>query len=66
MKRLRVLIAMSILAVSQTNGAQGNMMRPAAGPVPVLNRFVKVDAIDFKVVLPAPPRFAPRSQLPEV
>ena len=31
------------------------MMRPAAGPVPILNRFVKVDAIDFKVVLPEPP-----------
>lgn len=46
---------MSVLVASQAGGAQGNMMRPAAGAVPILNRFVKVDAIDFKVVLPVPP-----------
>jgi acid phosphatase (class A) len=45
---------MWIVTACQTDAAQGTMTR-AAGPVPVLNRFVKVDAIDFKGVLPAPP-----------
>jgi acid phosphatase (class A) len=55
MRPFVVFVLSVVLAASSAGLAQDNVMRAPKSATPILNRFVTIDALDFKAIVPTPP-----------